>query len=165
MKYLVFSVLVLLVVFTARSQNMTNAKLQAIVQQASDSIYQQAVNYCEFKKMDRRLICITDSISNRMRIISPIAEIQNLSVEQIIASMSANFHAALDVKYAVSKGVMWAVYIHPLKELFKDQIEDAIAQVYNANVNFGTTYQSTPLFFGSPKESKESSNPTNNAKI
>ncbi len=73
-----------------------------------------------------------------------------------------NFHSALDVRYAESDGVMWVAFIHPLKELSKEQVEDAIRQVFAANLTFGTTYTSTDLVFPAPgnqdEEEKEEEN-------
>lgn len=140
-------------------QDMTNANLQKQVREQADVIYDVSVNYCTFKKNDIKLICVTDSVANRMRIISPISKIEDLLVEQVLASLAANFHTALDVKYAISEGVMWSVFIHPLKELSREQVENAIIQVYNANVNFGTTYQSTGLIFGGGSEEDSEDQP------
>ncbi len=138
------------------SQDMTNAKLQQLILKQSDSVMNKSVNFCEIVKLNRSIICVTDSIANRMRIISPIAKIEDLKSEHIIASLAANFHTALDVKYAVSDGVIWSVFIHPLKELSSEQVQSAISQVYNANVTFGSTYQSTNLIFGGAKKNPAS---------
>jgi hypothetical protein len=60
--------------------------------------------------------------NNRMPIISPIIEVSNVDDKTLKNCLTANFHTALDVKYA-------------------------IAQVYNANYTFGTIYSSTNLSF------------------
>lgn len=52
-----------------------------------------------------------------MRIISPITDSNSLDDKLIKAALVANFHTALDVKYAVSEGVLCAVFIFLLKEL------------------------------------------------
>lgn len=89
-----------------------------------------------------------------MRIISPIAKKEQLTEELITNSLIANFHTALDVKYAISDDVLWSVFTHPLKELSTHQVKDAIIQVYNANITFGTIFSSTSLTFpGNTKKS------------
>ncbi len=128
------------------SQNMDNEKLKEIYTEVSDSIKGNLGSW-QFYVKKVPIICITDENHNRMRIISPIADSENLSDELIKASLVANFHTALDVKYAVSDGVLWSVFIHPLKELSDHQVKDAVSQVYYANVNFGTTFTSTSLTF------------------
>jgi len=82
-----------------------------------------------------------------MRIISPITESINLDEDKKTLMLLANFHTALDVKYAISDNILWSVFIHPLKELTTSQVKNAISQVYSANVTFGSTYTSTDLVF------------------
>jgi len=69
----------------------------------------------------------------------------------------ANFHTALDIKYAISDDVLWSAFIHPLRELTVAQVKDALSQVYYANITFGTTYTSTDLVFPgkAKKEAKQ----------
>lgn len=149
------SFLFLLLPFLGLSQKMNNEKLEEIYTSVSDSIKGKPGAWQFFIK-EVPLMCLTDTNHNRMRIISPIANSENLNEELIKAALVANFHTALDVKYAVSDGVLWSVFIHPLKELSKHQVEDAVSQVYNANINFGTTFTSTSLTFpGSLKNNEE----------
>ncbi|WP_211344255.1 hypothetical protein [Flavivirga rizhaonensis] len=139
--------LILLVLpFCIFSQNMDNEKLDTIYTTVSDSI-QGNPGAWQFFVKEIPLMCITDTNHNRMRIISPIADSNSLSDELIKAALVANFHTALDVKYAVSDGVLWSVFIHPLKELSENQVKDAVSQVYYAHINFGTTFASTALTF------------------
>ena len=127
-------------------QNMTITKLGEIFESSSDSII---VNKSRWSFMIREIpfVAIADSTYNRMRIMSPIIEIERLSEELKTASLMANFHTALDIKYAISDDILWSVFIHPLKELSEDQVLDAISQVFYGNVNFGTTFSSTSLVF------------------
>lgn len=135
-----------LVPFFSFSQNMNNETLHDIYTSVSDSIQGQAGGWKFFVK-DVPIMSITDTNHNRMRIISPIADSNSLNEALIKAALVANFHTALDVKYAVSDGVLWSVFIHPLKELSEHQVKDAVSQVYYANINFGTTFNSTSLSF------------------
>lgn len=149
-----FAIFLLLPLFSF-SQNMDNQKLDTIYKTVSDSI-QGNIGGWQFYIKQTPLISITDENHNRMRIISPIADSNTLNEELIKACLVANFHTALDVKYAVSDGVLWSVFIHPLKELSEDQVKDAVSQVYYANINFGTTFASTSLTFpGNISDKKE----------
>ncbi|MCD2258273.1 hypothetical protein KWG70_03525 [Psychroserpens sp. XSD401] len=125
---------------------MNNDKLNEIYTTLSDSI-QGNNGAWQFFVNDVQLASFTDTNHNRMRIISPIVEANSLDDDLLKAALVANFHTALDVKYAVSEGILWAVFIHPLKELTDHQVKDAISQVYHANINFGTTFASTSLTF------------------
>lgn len=133
--------------FLCSAQKMNNKKLEKILNLTSDSLQGKA-GYWQFKYFDRYFLLITDETHNRMRIISPIIEEKELNEAYLENCLKANYHTALDVKYAISDGVLWSVYIHPLKELSEEQIKDAISQVYKAAATFGTSYSSTDLSFG-----------------
>ncbi|WP_241448735.1 hypothetical protein [Aquimarina pacifica] len=134
-------------VVSAQNEHMNTDQIGIIIKQKVDTITGITGNW-KFLYHKVPMYCITDSKNNRMRIISPIVASQSLSEEIILDALTANFHSALDVKYAISQGILWSAYIHPLKELTKNQLESALSQVYYANINFGTTYSSTPLIFG-----------------
>lgn len=141
------------------AQSMNNEKLETIYRTVSDSI-QGSNGRWQFMIDEVPFICLTDETNNRMRIISPIIEFFRLNEEEKDNALVANFHTALDVKYAISDELLWAVFIHPLKELSEKQVVDAVKQVYLARQNFGTTYSSTPLIFGgnsgeAPQEEKK----------
>lgn len=128
------------------AQEMTPEKLVALIEEVSDTTFVRQ-NSIQFKIKDGLLICIYDENANRMRIISPIAELKDVEEGDILNAMVANFHTALDVKYALSDEVVWSVFTHPLKELNEKQVLDAIQQVYAASVTFGSTFSSTDLIF------------------
>ncbi len=150
----VFSFLFLFVTVFASAQ-MNNAKLDVILKRESDSL-QTNGNQWQMLYKDRLLICVTDENANRMRIISPISEIGKLEETELKNALVANFHTALDVKYAISDEYIWSVFIHPLKELTEEQVVDALSQVYYANLTFGGSYSSTTLVFpGNTKKIEE----------
>jgi uncharacterized protein (DUF1697 family) len=135
-------------------QKMTPTKLGTMLETISDSIVSRSSQW-QFIIKNTPFIAIADSTHNRMRIMSPIIESDKLSENLKTASLMANFHTALDVKYAISDNVLWSVYIHPLKELTENQVLDAVSQVYYAKINFGTTFSSTSLVFPSKKQKKK----------
>ena len=128
---------------------MTNNDLEIIIKNLGKIIRGNLGNW-EFEIDRTRFICLTDTNHNRMRIISPIIESSKISSQQMLHCMEANFHTALDTKYAISNGIVWSVFIHPLKELTESQAIDAISQVYSTVKTFGTTYSSSNLIF--PKQ-------------
>lgn len=96
------------------------------------------------------LACMTDLRFDRMRIIAPIAELEEINDEIRDACLEANFHTALDARYATSDGVLYAAFIHPLSPLDAEQAESAIRQVASLVETFGTTFSSGALVFGVP---------------
>lgn len=144
---------------TGFAQNMNNEKMGKILESMADSIQGQNGQW-QFKIKEVLFLCVTDTKHNRMRIISPITEAQRLDEKLKSAALVANFHTALDVKYAIADDLLWSVFIHPLKELSEAQVRDAVKQVYSANNTFGTSFSSTPLVFpGGSGEKKEVKKP------
>ena len=150
----IFIIFIILIGYTAQSQKMTNTDLEKIIYVVADSLRGDTGNW-QFMIKERILICITDENNNRMRIMSPIIEQKKLAYTDMLKLMEANFHSALDVKYAISDDILWSVFIHPLKELNKDEVLSAINQVYEAAVTYGTTYNSTGLVFPNKRKEEE----------
>ena len=143
--WLVCSLFLLISVHTS-AQKMDNKKLNKILIEQADSI-KGTNGYWEILYKDLRLAIVTDEKHNRMRIISPIAKTGELQYSVLLEALQANFHSALDVKYAISDDIIWTVFIHPLKELSEGQITDALKQVYFGSKTFGGSYSSTDLVF------------------
>lgn len=89
----------------------------------------------------------SDEAANRMRIISAITDVDQLSGDQLFYALAANFHSALDARYAISDGLVYAAFIHPLSSLSVAELRSAISQVASAHRTFGATYSSGELFF------------------
>jgi len=145
---------------------MTTTKLEAIIKQVSDTVVSNNTRW-NFVINEVPLVAIADSTHNRMRIISPVMEASQLTEELKTASLIANFHTALDIKYAITNNVLWSAYIHPLKELSEEQVIDAISQVYYGNVNFGTTFSTSSLTFPgrAPQQNTEDSKEKNEEQL
>ena len=143
-----FILLIIAIAFSlnANAQAMNAERLKELITEVSDTL-ENVGNAFQFVYKEKMLICIHDENANRMRIISPIIERNKLEEEQLLNALVANFHSALDVKYALSDEIIWSVYTHPLKELTDYQLLDAIEQVYSAAITFGSTYSSSPLVF------------------
>ena len=156
MKTLLTFLIIFIISFngTVRSQNMTNDDLEKIIYVVADSLRGDTGNW-QFMIKNRILVCFTDESNNRMRIMSPIVEQKKLAYADLLKLMEANFHTALDVKYAISDDILWSVFIHPLKELNKDEVLSAINQVYEAAITYGTTYSSTGLTFPDKRKEEE----------
>lgn len=158
MKKLVFLTLLLISSF-GKAQEMNNQKLYEIIERVADTVMGQEGRW-QFAVKESVMMCLTDESHNRMRIVSPIADVEKLDEELLKNALVANFHTALDVKYAISDEIIWSVFIHPLKELTEAQVEDAISQVYYAKETFGFTFSSTELVFPGNTKKKDTSKKT-----
>lgn len=161
MRNFLFSLLfaIIFIPVNGTAQNMNPEKLKAVITQVSDTLQQQG-NSIQFLYKEHMLVCVYDESANRMRIISPIVKREEIGEEELLNALVANFHSALDVKYALSDEIIWSCFIHPLAELSEHQLKDAIDQVYAASATFGSTYSSTALVFpGNTQKNDEDTGP------
>lgn len=105
-------------------------------------------NGFEFVIDDVPVLIVADVTANRMRAMVPIAAADGMSPEELMRTMQANFDSALDARYAVARGRLWGVFIHPLKELERDQLISGIAQTVNVAQTYGGLYTSGAAQFG-----------------
>ncbi|MEM7187044.1 MAG: hypothetical protein AAF466_10330 [Bacteroidota bacterium] len=143
----VFLFLSLLCYSIIGSAQMNNDRLEQLLSEQVDSIVGIPGRWQATYK-EQPLIILTDETNDRMRIITPVAEVESLDETMLLNCLTANFHTALDVKYAISNDLLWCVFIHPLGDLTEKQLSSAIQQVYSGAITFGTTYSSTELLFG-----------------
>ena len=139
---------------------MNNQKLSEIIEEVSTEVQGQQGHW-RFLINKTTFICLTDEFHNRMRIIAPIKEEGKVTTEELQRCLSANFHTALDARYALSDGIMWAAFIHPLNELTPQQVTSAIAQVYSCVHTYGTQYSGCLLYTSpSPRDQRGSRMPS-----
>ena len=126
---------------------MTVEELEAILQDEAGDV-QGSAGQWQLTLEEQTVIVLADEASNRMRIVTPIVAAETLSVEQVEAILLANFHSALDARYAVTEGTVVAVYVHPLGSLQAPDLRSALRQVVTLAATFGTTYTSGELGIG-----------------
>ncbi len=127
---------------------MTLERINAIVTRIDEKTTQPKKGIWNFKVNDTPLIIVTDEANNRMRIVTPIKSADELTKAELLRIAQANFDSALDARYAVAQGALWAVYIHPLRTLHDKQFISAIAQTVTTSVNYGKSYSSGAFVFG-----------------
>ena len=106
----------------------------------------------EFRFDGIPMALLTSVTHDRMRIIAPILKQENLKPDQRSKMLNANFHTALDARYAESSGLVYATYIHPLSPLRSNEVRAALNQVAQLVKTFGTTYSSGNLGFTDPNQ-------------
>lgn len=112
--------------------------------------------------LETPVLIITDSRANRMRVVSPVIEAAKVTEAQWAAMRVANFHTALDARYAVSNGMVYSLFLHPLGSLTDAELRSAVSQVVVLSKTFGTTYNSAGISFGggAAPDSEPSTTPT-----
>ena len=141
---------ILILAFAFGGANSALALTPAELEQALYKISESAKGkngFMEFYVGEIQYFMVMAPNANRMRIITPVADYKDLSADQIRATMESNFHDALDARYALSNGVLYAAFIHPLAELTLEQLISAVYQVGNLAISFGREYSSGVAHF------------------
>lgn len=97
---------------------------------------------------DVPVVIITDPVADRMRAMVPIRAVEEMTPDEVMRVLQANFDTALDARYAIAQGRLWAVFIHPLSPLEKDQLISALGQTVNIARTYGTFYSGGALSYG-----------------
>lgn len=149
--YLPFALLLIWWPANPLTAQMNNAQLEKIMTAEAEEIDGEGGAWTVYYQ-DRVLLVLTDEANNRMRIFTPIIEEDQIDAKTMHAMLVANFHTALDAKYSIYEGLVISTFTHPLKELTKEQLIDAMRQVVTLADTFGSTYSSTDLIFGGEQE-------------
>lgn len=87
-----------------------------------------------------KVMVIADQEHNRMRVITPVADADQVTPEVLRRMMEANFTTALDVRYAIFQGRVWAAFLHPLDSLTERELRSALNQVVTLVKTTGTLH-------------------------
>lgn len=127
---------------------MTQEQLENLIRSACSQVGGDP-GALEFEFEEVAMACLSDITFDRMRLIAPIVEVQDLDSEDLLLVLEANFHTALDARYASSEGTLYAAFLHPLGSLAEPDAYSALQQVASLVKSFGTTFSSGHLVFGS----------------
>lgn len=135
-------------------EEMTIEALGSILRDQANNL-QGSEGQWQFTLEGQSMIVLADVSNNRMRIVAPIVPTNTLSPEQIQAMLVANFHSALDARYAVTNGTVVSVFVHSLSSLQEADLRSGLRQVANLATNFGTSYSSGGLGFLPDRDPRE----------
>ncbi len=122
-------------------------RLRAIVGRIDSSAQFNATG-ASFTVSGLPILFVHDVNANRMRLMSPAGEAAELSEEDLMRLMQANFESALDARYGVARGLVWSTFIHPLSTLSSEEFVSGLGQVVNLVNTYGGTYNSGVFSFG-----------------
>lgn len=115
---------------------------------ALDAKAERTGNSWQFTLKERVMLVVTDTTAGRMRIITPIAMVEDLPEDAMQRLMQANFDTALDARYAVAQGLVWGAFIHPLDTLTTRDFAAGVLQTLSIGETFGTTFSSGAISYG-----------------
>ncbi len=119
--------------------------IRLIDTKASQSLHREGSVFFEYQGVN--MMMVSDSQADRMRIMAPVDDLDGHSTDHLITLMEANFHSALDARYALKGTRIYALFLHPLSSLGATEASAAMDQVANLAHTYGTSYSSTGLHF------------------
>ncbi|MEO1677266.1 MAG: hypothetical protein AAFU80_03815 [Pseudomonadota bacterium] len=96
---------------------------------------------------DVPVLIVTDPSADRMRAMVPIRTTDGMTAGEYRRVLEANFDTALDARYAIARGQLWAAFIHPLSALNRAQFLSGLGQTVNIALSYGDTYSSGEMTF------------------
>ena len=147
----IIALIALLLPLSAQAQDaephMTIPRMAEIVL-AMDPDAQFSGNAFDLVIDDIPVLIVFDVGANRMRAMVPIRASDGMTADEMQRGMQANFDSALDARYAVANGRLWGIFIHPFRELERDQLISGLAQTVNVAKTYGTLFTSGAGQFG-----------------
>lgn len=126
---------------------MTQGRL-ADIARAIDPDARQNGPVIEFVVDDIPVVMISDAAADRMRAMVPIRSAAGMTQPEMRRVLQANFDTALDARYAIAQGRLWAVFIHPLSSLDRAQLLSGVVQTLNIARSYGAGYSGGANVFG-----------------
>lgn len=125
---------------------MTPERLRGLLEGRAEQ-FTGADGRWQFVYRSVQMMILYDADADRMRIIAPIRDAVNLKRDELVRLLEANFHTALDARYAISHNQLWAAFLHPLGCLGEAEFVAALDSVANLVVRYGDSYASGDLSF------------------
>jgi len=126
---------------------MTLARMAGIISTLDPEARAQGAQFA-LQIEGTQVFVVTDPRNDRMRAMVPIREVDGIDPGDLARMMQANFDTALDARYAIAQGSLWAVYIHPLSPLQKNQFISGLGQAVNLAKTYGSLYTGGAMTFG-----------------
>lgn len=89
-----------------------------------------------------------DAAAGRLRAMVPIGRAEDMGKAELQRMLQANFDTALDGRYAIARGLVWSVFVHPLRGLDRDLLIAGLAQAATLARTHGTLYSGGGMQFG-----------------
>jgi hypothetical protein len=122
---------------------MTAARMRSLITRLDPEARVRG-NVWEFTVGEATLALVYDANADRMRLMLAVDDAAEVAPATMARLLSANFDTAMDARYAIARGTVWATYVHPLAALTAPQLLDAIRQVVNLRDSYGTSFSAGP---------------------
>ena len=128
------------------SSAMTPERLAELILNVDEEAVRSGSTWT-FRVASLEVAVVYDVQADRMRIVIPIESAEDIPYEKLVRLMQANYDSALDARYAIAHGQLWAAFIHPLSELSAEEFLVALGETANIVLSYGTTYSSGLFIF------------------
>ncbi len=129
------------------TQPMTAVRMGELILRIDENAIQDGASWY-FDIIGLDAILVFDIEADRMRVLIPIGDTEDLPKDELLRLMQANFDSALDARYAIAHGQLWGAFIHPLSSLTDEELLLGIGQTANVVASFGSSYSSGMFIFG-----------------
>ena len=129
-----------------REQKMDIVRLEGILREI-DANLEGGGGRWRFEHEGVEVYCMADPAADRMRFFVGVTNEADMTEEQRARVLEANFHSALDARYAVTSGTLFSAFLHPLSPLTTAEAIAGIEQVVTLAKTYGTSYTSGELIF------------------
>lgn len=126
---------------------MTLERMNELIEAIGDNVARPQESQWQLVIEEIPVLVIADAQNDRMRVLVGISKTENLPAGLYQRLMQANFDTALDARYAVAKGIVWAAFMHPLKALTDRLFLSGVGQTVNLARTFGNTFSSGGLTY------------------
>ena len=127
-------------------EQMNTSRLVEIVSKRGEIIGRSG-HVIEYRYRKCTCLLIYVGHADRMRLLCAVCPQSQLSKNQLSEALEANFHTSIDVRYALSEGALFSVFMHPISSLSEELFLSAMDQIVEARNNFGDSYSSCDEFF------------------
>lgn len=126
---------------------MTHADINAALRKLVEG-FQDREGLWSLQYGDLPLHVVTDVPADRIRVFSPVVDADVSDAAFLFRLLRANFETALDARYCIWRGTLYAAFMHTLSTLDEAAFVDGMEQVVTLVRNTGDTFASTGLRFG-----------------
>lgn len=124
-----------------KSCTMDNLRLSEIIQNMGEQ-YQVNEGLWQLRVGNHAVTIFADEEADRVRIVVPITETEELTQRHLYRIMQANFDSTMDARYAIAKEILWSAYVQPLSTLTDEGFLHGLGQAVNLVDTFGSSFSS-----------------------
>ena len=141
----------------SREGDMTLDKMRTLIKRLDEDAVEARPGTFLFLVNDYEVSIFSSVPANRMRVMVRIRDADKLEKKDLLRILQANLDAALDARYAIGRGSLWSVFIHPLSNLHPKQFLEGVGATVNLAATYGSTFTSGQVVFGAARQQRHHS--------